>query len=368
MEISQEVKMSEQKTAYLYVGDFSFNDPEACGIHGFNYDTEEQRLTPSGTWGSYQSTSTLSIDGDILFATVENRKDDSLTSYRIKGDGTLEELDSIQTGCFLPNEHALDVENKFLFFSDMSDCSVIMVSYDENGKLEVTDRFEMPDPGSFAAGLSTVKRQDTAHAHCVRLMPDGRHICVCCHGNDHVYILEIDAENKKMIPVPELTVVIDYGEGPRNISFTPDGRYAYMNTEMGNTLYAYKVGEDSGLTMIQKLSTLDPDKENPERGMASVTKISSDGKYVFTANRGQSNIAGYRINDDGTLTPNGFFDSYGAGPRDMAFGYDDDVLFVGNSDAGELAVIKYDKETGKLGDCLQVEEIKGASHIVWTLM
>ncbi len=360
--------MADQKTAYLYAGDFSFKDPEACGIHGFDYDIQSQKLTPKGTWGSCQSTSILSIDGDILFATVENRSVDLLTSYRIKDDGDLEELDSIHTGCFLPNEHALDIKNKFLFFTDMSDCSVVMVSYDENGKLEVDDKFIMPDPGSYAAGLSTVERQEVAHAHCVRLMPDGRHIVVCCHGNDHVYILEVDAENKKLIPIPEFTILISYGEGPRNMSFTPDGRYGYMNTEMGNTIYAFKVGEDSSLTLIQKLSTLDPDKENPPRGMASVTKISKDGKYAFTGNRGQNNIAGFIINDDGTLTPNGFFDSYGAGPRDMTFGYDDDVLFVGNSDSGDLAVIKYDKENGKLGECLQDEKIPGVSHTAWILM
>ncbi len=362
--------MNVQKNAYLYAGGFSFDNPDICGLHAFSYDTDTGALTHIGRFGDHQGTSSVTIDGNLLFATLENHKEDLALSYRINNDGSLTELDSVHTGAFCVDELALDTKDRFLFLTDFDAGSVTMIAYDEAGKLEVTDSYAVPGEGNYITGLSTVKRQSRITAHCVRMMPDGNHICVCCLGTDCVYIFSIDTEDKKLIPLPELTVTLDYGEGARNMSFSPDGKYMYLNTEMGNTLYVLAVGDDCSLTRLQKLSTLDPERENPDHGgFASVTKVSADGRYVFTANRGQNNIAGFKVNSDGTLSPNGFFDTYGESPRNMTFGYEDSVLFVCNNASGDIAVLEYDKETGKPGRCIQKADMApGASYASWCIL
>lgn len=351
---------------YLYAGAWSGAKRIANGIQAFDYDTDAKTLTYKGTYGEYQSMSVVLIDEDLLFACIESKKEDLVVTYRITADGALEPLDAVHTGGLSIADLTLDTENKYLFTCNFMSCSVSMIRYDENGKMTLTDCFQVTDPGSFACGYSTVERQDKAFTHCVRMMPDGKHLCLCDVGNDKIYVLKIDAEQGKMVLLEDHTVTIDPGEGARQVVFSKDGRFAYVNTEMGNTVYVLSVGEDSSLKILQKVETLKPGIENPPKGWTSTIVMSRNGRFLYVGNRGQNNIVGYSIGEDGLLTNIGFFDCYGDSPRGLAFGADDQVLFVSCNLSGTIAMIVYHEESGRLGECLQlVENVPGSASVAW---
>lgn len=352
---------------YLFASAWS-SKGAAVGVQSFSYDIETQRLSYIGTFGDHASMSVLARDGNLLFVGKETKTegDDLVLSYRILENGALEEIDSEHTQGLAICALTVDTESKYIFALNFESRSMAMLKYDEEGKLELADTYAFTDPGSYEIGYGPTDRQDGAYPHGVNVMPDGEHLCVCNMGSDKIYIFGIDRENDKLIPCPDKTVTIDGGEGARHLEFSADGKFAYMNTEMGCTVYVFAVEEDSSLTRLQKLSTLDPNIENPAKGWCSVTIISEDGKYLYVGNRGQNNIVCYEIGKDGLLTELGFFDCYGQSPRGLSFGYDDKVIFATCNTSGTISVIARDKDTGALGECIQlIENIPGAAHVEW---
>lgn len=337
-------------------------------VQSFEYNVKDHTLSHIGRFGGHRSMSVLGRDGNLLFVGMETKAegDDLLFSYRINEDGTLTEIDSEHTVGLAICDLAVDAENNFIFALNFESCSMAMLKYDDEGKLKRTFTYEFTDPGSYEIGYGPTDRQDAAYPHGVKVMPDGEHLAVCSMGADKIYIFEIDRENEKLILCPEKTVTIDGGEGARHMEFSEDGRFAYMNTEMGCTVYVFAVGENGSLIRLQKLSTLDPELENPAKGWCSVVILSKDGKYAYVANRGQNNIVCYQIGEDGRLTLQDFYDCCGDSPRGMTFGYADEVIIVSSNKSGTISVIERDKQTGALGACTQiVENIPGAAQVLW---
>ncbi len=339
-------------------------------VQSFEYDVENQQLNYIGRFGGYKSMSVLAQDGDLLFVGMETKTEgeDLLFSYRILPNGALKELDSEHTIGLAICDLDVDPVNNEIFALNFESRTMAMLTYDEEGNLTRTDTYEFTDPGSYEIGYGPTDRQDAAYPHGAKVMPDGNHLSVCNMGADKIYVFEIDHENDKLTLCPEKTLTIDGGEGARHLEFSEDGKLAYMNTEMGCTVYVLAVNEDSTFTVLQKLSTLDPTKENPTKGWCSVVILSKDGKNAYVANRGQNNIAAYAIGEDGLLTLIGFYDCYGNSPRGMSFGYNDEVIIVSCNTSGTISVVERDPATGALGECLQViEDIPGSAHVKWSL-
>lgn len=356
-----------EKTHYLFASAWGtkggVND-----IQSFQYDLESQKLLYIGRFGGHESMSVMARDGNLLFVGMETKTEgeDLLFSYKILENGALEEIDSEHTAGLAICDITLDTENNFVFALNFESRSMAMLKYNDEGYLERTFTYEFTDPGSYEIGYSPTDRQDAAYPHGVKIMPDGNHLSVCNMGADKIYIFEIDRENEKLVLCPDKTVAIDGGEGARHMEFSEDGRFAYMNTEMGSTMYVFAVEEESSLTRLQKLSTLKPGVNNPPKGWCSVTIISADGRYLYVGNRGQNNIAAYAIGEDGLLTNIGYFDCFGVSPRGLSFGYNDEVIFASCNTSGTISVISRDTKTGELGKCLQViENIPGSAHVVW---
>lgn len=363
---SNSVSVPKEKTCYLFIGAWAGSHGTASGLRSFKYDIEQQLLTGIGVFGEFQSMSCLVSDKDLLISCVESKKDDLIVSFRVGKDGALQKIDALHVKGFGIADLCIDTVHKRVFTSNFASGSLSMVSYDSEGKLVLEDVLTMPDPGSFVTGSSTLERQNASHPHCARMLPDGNHICVCDMGNDKLYILKVDFNAGKLIFRPERTVTVDSGEGPRHIVFSSDGKHAYMNTEMGCTIYTFAVNEDAALKKLQKLTTLQPGKGNQPKGWCSVTALSTDQKYAYVGNRGQNNIAGYKIGEDGRLTVIGFFDCYGVSPRGLGFGYHDEVLFCTCNTSGTISVIDFDRTSGMLGSCRQIiNGIPGSANVIW---
>lgn len=351
---------------YLFAG--AFSKQEAPGIQSFHYDISNKTLTRIGIFGAYNSMSCMVIDQDLLVACVESKEDDFLVTFRIMPDGTLKELNAVHIGGCSIAHLLIEKEARYIFASSMASSMVVLIRYDYDGSLEILDTIKFTDPGSCEIGYSTNPRQSGARIHSAFVTPDGGHVHVCNLGSDKIYTLTLDRQAHKLTLCSDLTVTLEGGEGPRHIVYSKDGKFAYVNAEMGNRIYVFSLEANLTLKFVQRVSTLDPTKENPPKGETSVSIMSRDGKYLFCGNRGQNNIAKFEVGLDGLLTPAGHYDCYGVMPRGLAFGYNDDVIFCGNNTSGTLSVIDYKKLSGTPGECLQlIEGVPGAANTVWTV-
>lgn len=347
---------------FVYAGAFN-RDEKPMGVKAFRFSKETAKFEPVGRYGNHPCLSNIVTDGDIMITCSEGPDAESLVSFRILPDGTLQEICVLKTGANLLAHLSIDRNRKKFLVSSMGSAMIMLGSYDENGELAVLDRCIFTDEGSCKAGRSNNPRQMNSRLHSAFFMPDGMHVQACNLGSDKVYTLEIDDENNKLKLLDELTYTCEGGSGPRHIAYSADGKYAYVNTEMSSEVYVFRIAGDASMELIQKINTLDPNGESESQ--TSITLISSDGKYYFCGNRGQNNLVKFSICGDGTLKTDGFYDVYGKAPRGMTFGPDETCILFGNNASGTITVVDYDKETGTPGECLQIiEGVTGAANVV----
>ena len=87
------------------------------------------------------------------------------------------------------------------------------------------------------------------------------------------------------------------GSGPRHLVFSPNGKYAYLMSELSGkvTVYSYSDGK------LKELQSIAADYANA-RGGADI-HVSPDGSFVYASTRLKGDgITIFRVNNNGTLT------------------------------------------------------------------
>lgn len=188
------------------------------------------------------------------------------------------------------------------------------------------------------------KNQDKAHTHYTDLTPDQR-LAVCDLGTDRVYTYDVTNEGE----VEETAVyVAEPGTGPRHLVFHPNKSIAYLFGELDSTVTVLAYDEaDGSFTQKQKVSTLPKDYDG-ENGGAAI-RISNDGRYLYTSNRGHNSLAVFAIDEDGlsvemiqSISTEGDF------PRDFALSPDNDYVVAANQNSDNLTLYRRDSQTGLL--------------------
>jgi 6-phosphogluconolactonase (cycloisomerase 2 family) len=188
------------------------------------------------------------------------------------------------------------------------------------------------------------------HLHCVRLTPDGRYLLANDLGNDCIYRFDVNskADYKNRLPfLTNRTIVYRgvRGLGPRHITFSPNGHFAYLITEMGGVVVAFRYSNGK-LAPIQYIMA----DEGDGHGSADI-HISSDGKYLYTSHRlKKDGVAIFRIDQaTGKLTKVGY-QLTGKHPRNFNITPNGRFLLVACRDANEIQIFRRDASTGLLTD------------------
>jgi 6-phosphogluconolactonase len=78
-------------------------------------------------------------------------------------------------------------------------------------------------------------------------------------------------------------------------------------------------------------------------------RITEDGKFLYSSNRGHNSIAVYAINESGhSLERIQLIASEGNTPRDFALDPTEQFIIVGHQDSDKLTLFERDAETGLL--------------------
>jgi 6-phosphogluconolactonase len=189
-----------------------------------------------------------------------------------------------------------------------------------------------------------------SHIHCVRMTPDRKYLIATDLGKDCIYRFNIDNtadfSNKRPL-LTNCTVIYrgEHGLGPRHITFSRNGKFAYLINELGGALivFAYHDGE---LQMVQRIQA----DEGGGHGSADV-HISPDGNFVYTSHRlKKDGVAIFKIDPDNGLVTKVGYQETGIHPRNFNITPNGKYVLVACRDTNEIQVFQRDARTGLLTD------------------
>lgn len=187
-----------------------------------------------------------------------------------------------------------------------------------------------------------------AHIHCIIPTPDKKYILATDLGNDRVYRFRYNKKarkNAELLTAQRVAYEVSDGQGPRHLTFSKDGRFAYLIGELGGecVVLGYHKGK---LKEVQRLMA----DEGGGRGSADI-HISPDGRFLYTSHRlKKDGIAIFAIDPEkGTLTKVGY-QLTGIHPRNFAITPNGKYLLVACRDDNKIQVFRRDEVTGKLTD------------------
>lgn len=326
---------------------------EVKGIKCLRRDPETGALEDNGTYAEHLlGQSIIAITGDTLVAVCELGKGGKVVSYKIRERGALELKDVLEFNSAKLSYCVASPNGKYVFVSSMGDGTVKMIRIGQDAKLTLTDEFQL-------TGHSVTPRQAQAKVHSVMISPDGSLLGAANLGADELDLFRVDYEKEILRLV--CAKPVDWGKEPRHMAFHPSGKYLYLLTESGNRIYDYRITADNKLQELAIYSTLDPDQ--PASGMAADIVVSRDGRFVYSTNRGQSNIAVWKILPSGLLDSVAFVPCGGKGPRGLVISQDGRELLSANNDDGTVAVLPLDLETGIPGAPAAITQVPCAACV-----
>jgi 6-phosphogluconolactonase len=193
-----------------------------------------------------------------------------------------------------------------------------------------------------------VERQNTPHAHCVVLTPDGSRVYVADLGLDRVYAYRVDADHATLMPDEPAFISVSLGAGPRHVSFSSDGKFLYVGNELNNTIALFeREGASDKYVSRQTIATL-PGDFHGENTVAEL-RFHPNGRFLYVSNRGHDSLAVFACDlDHGTLSLVEIVPCGGKIPRDFALSSDGAWLVCAHQNSNSLAAFAVSASTGKL--------------------
>jgi len=193
-------------------------------------------------------------------------------------------------------------------------------------------------------------RQEGPHAHSAMFDPTGDRFYVMDLGTDRIWGFSVDRASRKARPLDPPFIMLDPGCGPRHMAFHPRSPWAYVITELGNTVVALAWDRATGqLTPFQTVGTLPADRSSSVPSYTADIHVSPDGAFLYGSNRGDDSLAVWKISaENGTLTPVQHVPSGGAHPRNFTLSPDGRWLLCANMNSHNIVVFRRDPGTGML--------------------
>ena len=200
-------------------------------------------------------------------------------------------------------------------------------------------------------------RQTMAHAHGVTVDPSGHFVLSADMGADRVFIYRFDAATKKLSPAAAPFLQMPAGSGPRHLVFSPDGRFAFLDTELSAQIVSFRWDAQAGRLQQIQSQPIDKPSFKGEKSAAEIA-VSHDGRFVYVSNRGENSLEVYTVDQrSGRLTQ--LQDIPGGGAIPWSFGIDPSGhwMIVANEPTSSIAVFRIDPGTGKLSPTGQTQSV-----------
>ncbi|WP_033164939.1 beta-propeller fold lactonase family protein [Clostridium sp. KNHs205] len=325
--------MNQKARELLISGYGPVNGEASMGLYELSGDfTEDNR-----SFRAYKSNPSFACTWkDMLFTVREETDSGSILCYKRTEEGySLQHELQLSGGDLCHLLYA--PKESVLYCSFYSSGDIAAVKVQDYHFTEVLNHIKLPV--NQETGLS--------RAHCCEKEPQGSRLLFAAIAQDKIFVYDTD-EGRITAESPQTFVNLDKGAGPRHLKFHPVLNCLYVITEYSNEIYVYLYEEKDIVplfTLLQKLSTLEEQFEGESFG--SSLAISSDGRFLYAANRGADTIRVYDINPDGTLAVKQDASVKGEVPRHIALTKDDRYLMIANQKSDQIVIYGVE-ETGKL--------------------
>jgi 6-phosphogluconolactonase len=256
--------------------------------------------------------------------------------------GQLTLLDSVPSGGLEPCHLAFDRSRRHLFVANYSSGSFAIRAINPDGSLgdETAQR-------TFHGSSVDPDRQTRSYAHSSVLDPSGKFVLVCDLGADKVWILAYREATGELVGEPAFAA-IHPGDGPRHMAFHPNGRWLYVDGEMGNSVTRFDWDAATGSATFGSRTSTVPAGFSGSSTAAELL-LSDDGRHLYVTNRGDDSIVTMNIDaTTGDPQPADFVPSNGAVPRNFEFSPDRRWAIVTNHDSNNFTLYAVDSATGRL--------------------
>ncbi|MDE3199695.1 MAG: lactonase family protein [Acidobacteriota bacterium] len=280
----------------------------------------------------------------------------SVTAYALDTvSGTLTELNSTSSQGPGPAHMSLDHTGRYAFVANYLGGSVAVLPIDGNGKLDSAiqvihhqghvgaKRATDAPRGSFA-----ISGHDAPHAHMIAPSPDNRFVISTDLGQDRIYVYRFDVRTGKLSNNSGTPIVtVPTGDGPRHFAFHPNGQWLYTLQEESSTLSFYHFDTERGaLQHVQTISSLPFGFAGTNFG--SEILVSSDGEFLYAANRLHDSVSICTIGTDGRISLRRNTHTQGDYPRNIALGPNGKYLFSCNQHSDNIVSFRRDESSGLL--------------------
>lgn len=327
----------------------SFAPKGEGGIQAYRLDPSTGRLTATHHTPDAENPFFLALSPDQRFlysihAREFGGKDaEAVAAYAVnRGTGELKLLNRQSSkgtaSCYLQ----VDATGKSLLLANYSSGSVAALPIRKDGSLGEIATFVQHAGSSVNAA-----RQEAAHAHSFITSPDNRYAFAADLGLDQIRSYRLEPAGAQLSPNRQPFVRTVPGAGPRHLTFHPNGKYLYAINELANSVTQFDYEAKTGLLIERGTISTVPAGFKGESYCADL-KITPDGRFLYGTNRGHDSIAAYRIGDDGGLTLISIEPSRGKGPQNLAITSGGELLLCANMPGSNLAVFRINAQSGAL--------------------
>ncbi|WP_141434368.1 lactonase family protein [Bacillus sp. 03113] len=333
--------MTKVKKFNGFIG--TYTKGKSQGIYSFTLDTEAGKISEIRLAAELSNPTylTISNDNQYLFSVIKEGDKGGVASYILNEENSELHFINKQLETGAPPCH----------ISSTLDYHHLLTANYHKGTIEyyLTNK----DNGNISPIQSVIQhegsgpnqnRQEKAHAHFAGFTPDEKFVVAVDLGIDKIITYTIVNDELK----EQNSLSVKPGSGPRHITFHPNGLFAYAMTELSSEVIGLKYDQkDGSLQDIQYISTIPNDFVENNQG--SAIHISSDGRFVYAANRGHDSIAVFSVHQEtGELSLVEITSTEGNWPRDFILDPTEAFLVASNEHSENLVLFSRDELTGKL--------------------
>ena len=358
------ITFAQDKNLMMYIGTYT-EGGNSKGIYTYHFNQENGtfELLSSAT-AANPSFVTLSPDGKRLYAVSEyNDGRQGAYSFDVSEDKV-----QLSHPVFLPTapKEALPragadpchivSDGNYVITANYTGGDISVFSLDAAGRLQTEVQHI-----SFVEAL----HGSASHIHCIIPTPEKRYVLVTNLGKNCVYRFRYKARkaSKGVKVLKDMKVayrISDTIQGPRHLTFSKDGRFAYLINELGGecVVLSYRKGK---LKEVQRIMA----DEGGGRGSADI-HISPDGRFLYTSHRlKKDGIAIFAIDPEkGTLSKIGYQHT-GIHPRNFGITPNGKYLLVACRDDNKIQVFERNEATGEMTETAQAIEVDRPTCIVF---
>jgi 6-phosphogluconolactonase len=272
-----------------------------------------------------------------------------VSAYSVEKEGrSLTLLNRVPSEGGDPSYISLDKTGKYIFVANYQGGSIVAWSLKPDGSIGERTAFVQH------TGKGTdPERQTHAYAHSIIVDPTNRFVLTADLGLDKLFVYKFDVKTGALTPNDPAFVTVPSGLGARHVVFHPNGRWVYLDNEMGSKVVFFHWDSATGsLNQVQVVSMLPEDFAGTSA--AAEMKVSADGRFLYGTNRyarqGQNgDIVVFAIDQKvGSLKAIQHISSGGETPRNFEFDPSGQWMVVTNHGSNNAVVFKIDRKMGTL--------------------